>query len=107
MIRFIKGAKASNSNIDERGRWSFDFLFTSFTMTRDNDGIELVMCQTNERPEKHAEEMKRRRICHLSYNGGHLISSRHNFLINASSSSRHCILTSMSDWKLSLLKAYE
>jgi hypothetical protein len=27
-------------------------------MTQDNDGIELVMCQTNGRPEKHAEEMK-------------------------------------------------
>ncbi len=39
-------------------RWPFDFslFFTLLAMTQNNDGIELVMCQTNERPEKHAEE---------------------------------------------------
>ncbi len=40
-------------------RWPFDFslfLFTLLAMTQNNDGIELVMCQTNERPEKHVEE---------------------------------------------------
>jgi hypothetical protein len=73
----------------------FSFYFTWYDTGHD-DGIELVMCQTNERPEKHAEEMmpkkkKRRRICHLPSNGGHFISYRHNLLINASSSSRHCI----------------
>lgn len=51
--------------------------------------------------------ISRKGICHLSYNGGHLISSRHNFLINASSSSRHTLLMSMSDWKLSLLQDYD
>ena len=68
MIRFIKETKASLVTLtrDEDGR--LIFLFTLLSMTLDSDGIELVMCQTNERPEKHAEEMKmkRRGICHLS-----------------------------------------
>lgn len=66
MIRFMKGNDDDNDgDIDEKWRWSFDFLSTLLALTQDNDGIELVMCQANERPEKHTAEMERRKICHL------------------------------------------
>jgi hypothetical protein len=55
MIRFLLEMKKLTRTMK---RWPFDFslFFTLLAMTQNNDGIELVMCQTNERPEKHAEE---------------------------------------------------
>ena len=72
MIRFLKenddeAIVTLTRNEDGRLIFLSSFHFTR-SDTQDNDGIELVMCQTNERPEKHAErngEEERYVICHL------------------------------------------